>query len=114
MNGAMVTSGAFLGAAGSSTVAGVGDFDGDGKSDILLRDSAGDLGIWFIIGNTVTSGAFVGSARGYIVPAVNDYSGDGKADILLKDADVNVGMWIMNGSTIVSGVKFVMTSYDLY
>ena len=41
-----------------------GDFDGDGKSDILWRDSSGNVAIWFMNG-VQASGAGVGN-----VPAV--------------------------------------------
>jgi hypothetical protein len=36
-------------------VQGVGDYNGDGMSDILLLDSAGDLAVWLMNGATVTS-----------------------------------------------------------
>lgn len=37
-----------------------GDFTGDGKADILLRDSLGNLGMWIMNGSTISSGGFVG------------------------------------------------------
>jgi hypothetical protein len=43
------------------TVAGVGDFNGDGIADILWNDSAGDEVIWFMNGIAVTSYRQVGS-----------------------------------------------------
>ena len=33
----------------------VGDYTGDGKSDILLLDSAGDVAVWLMNGATVSS-----------------------------------------------------------
>jgi uncharacterized protein (DUF2141 family) len=82
------------------------DFNGDGKSDILLRDSGGSLGMWLMNGSTITTGASVGSPGGtYTVAGIGDFNGDGKADILLRDALGNLGMWIMNGSTITSGAS---------
>jgi hypothetical protein len=30
-----------------------GDFNGDGKSDILWRDTSGNVGMWFMNGTTV-------------------------------------------------------------
>jgi uncharacterized protein (DUF2141 family) len=80
-----------------------GDFNGDGKDDILLRDGAGNIGMWLMNGNTILSGSFVGSPGAYTIAGIGDFDGDGKADILLRDALGNLGMWIMNGSTIVSG-----------
>jgi FG-GAP repeat len=36
-------------------VVGTGDFNGDGKSDILWRNSNGDLGIWLMNGTQTLS-----------------------------------------------------------
>jgi hypothetical protein len=60
-SGAVISSGAFVGAPGAYTVPAVRDYDGDLKADILLRDSTGSLGMWIMNGSTITSGAFVGS-----------------------------------------------------
>ena len=56
----------------SWTVVGTGDFNGDGKGDILWRNSNGDIGIWLmngtqilqepIIGNVPASWTIAGSA----------------------------------------------------
>jgi uncharacterized protein (TIGR03118 family) len=85
-------------------IVGRGDFNGDGKSDVLLRDSAGNLGMWLMNGSVITTGAFVGSPGGtYTVAGVADFNGDGMADILLRDSTGTLGMWIMNGPVITSG-----------
>lgn len=103
MNGSTITTSGFPGSTGTNQIAGIGDFNGDGKSDLLLRDSLGTLGIWFLNGGALAGGGLVGSPGDYSVAAVADFSGDGKADILLSDALGNLGMWIMNGTTISSG-----------
>jgi hypothetical protein len=42
------------------SIAGVGDFDGDGRSDILWRhDATGQNLIWFMNGATLTSLTFL-------------------------------------------------------
>ena len=38
-----------------------GDFDGDGKSDILWRNSDGDVGIWFMNGTTLLNNPDLGN-----------------------------------------------------
>jgi hypothetical protein len=38
-----------------------GDFNGDGKSDILWTDTSGDLAIWFMNGTTIGSGTGLGT-----------------------------------------------------
>jgi hypothetical protein len=39
----------------SWSIAATGDFDGDGKSDILWLDNVGDVGAWFMNGTTITA-----------------------------------------------------------
>jgi hypothetical protein len=45
---------------GTSTIVGTGDFNGDGRSDILWRDTSGNVAIWEMNGTTILkSGDFV-------------------------------------------------------
>jgi CSLREA domain-containing protein len=104
LNGPAVVASGIVGSPGGTyKIAGVADFDGDGKSDILLRDGAGNIGMWFMNGLVITGGAAVGSPGPYTVAAVADFDGDGMADILLRDALGNIGMWLMNGAVITGG-----------
>jgi hypothetical protein len=38
-----------------------GDFNGDGKSDILWQDTSGNVAMWFMNGTQVTQSAGVGN-----------------------------------------------------
>ena len=44
-------------------IAATGDYDGDGKSDILWTDGSGDMAIWFMNGATIVSTAGLGNVR---------------------------------------------------
>jgi len=60
MNGAQA-SGAGVGSAPTSwSIVETGDFNGDGKSDILWQDTSGNVAIWFMNG-AQASGAGVGN-----------------------------------------------------
>jgi FG-GAP repeat len=63
MNGASVASSGVLGLLPPATwtLAAVGDFNGDGNSDLLWRDTAGDTAIWFMNGTTVSSTGALGN-----------------------------------------------------
>ncbi len=64
MNGTTITNANTAGVGNLSTVwsvAETGDFDGNGKSDIVWHDTSGDIAIWFMNGTTIASGAGLGT-----------------------------------------------------
>ena len=118
VQGGQVTSSIGLGTVTSNfVVQGVGDFNGDGKIDILWRDTnTGALSIWFTNGTAVTSGALVSTLPSkWSVAQVGDYNGDGNCDILLLDNSGNLAMWLMSGATQSSsvGVTNVGTTWQV-
>ncbi len=85
----------------------VGDFNGDGKPDILWRNTgSGELYLWYMDGTSRTSGASIATVElNWIVEAVGDLNGDGKADILWRDHSTGQNiLWYMNGATLMSRV----------
>ena len=65
------------------TVVGVGDFNGDGKADILWRHTSGTLYQWQMNGTSVIgAGSPGGAPTDWTVVGVGDFNGDGKADVL--------------------------------
>ena len=62
MNGGQVTSTAGFGVVPLAwSVTQTGDYDGDGKSDILWRDTSGNVAMWFMNGAQVRQSAGVGN-----------------------------------------------------
>ena len=91
------------------SVAGIGDFNGDGKTDVLWRQSGTEsLAEWQMNGATVSSSASITSQGHVVTPdstwsvvGVGDFNGDGKADILWRQSSTEaLSMWLMNGSFI--------------
>ena len=79
------------------------NFNGDAFSDILWRDTSGDLAVWLMNGGTITQSAGVGTVPGnFSVVGQKDFNGDGNADILWRDTTGNVSMWFMNGAAVAS------------
>jgi hypothetical protein len=88
------------------SVAGTGDFNGDGESDILWRDSSGNLAIWEMNGTTITNANSTGIgslSTIWSVAVTGDFDGDGKSDILWHDTGGDIAIWYMTGTTISSG-----------
>jgi hypothetical protein len=86
------------------TIAGVGDFDGSGTSDILWRNStSGEVYIWLMSGTTIANQGTPGTvSSAWSIKGVGDYNGDGNADILWQNSSGEVYVWEMNGLTVGS------------
>ncbi|HUD87639.1 MAG TPA: FG-GAP-like repeat-containing protein [Xanthobacteraceae bacterium] len=87
------------------TVVGVGDFNGDGKADILWRDTAGDLSIWLMNGTTIlnpNTSAVGNMPTSWFVAGTGDFNGDGNSDILWQDTSGDIAIWEMNGTAILN------------
>lgn len=93
-----------------STVAGRGDFNGDGKPDLLWRNThTGEVLIWFMNGTTVVSGsAYIPVGLSYALAAVADLDGDGKSDLVWYDHLAgSTDIWLMDGATRRSSRQYV-------
>jgi hypothetical protein len=104
MNGIQVSSTAGLGNIPTNwSVVGTGDFNGDGKTDIVWRDTAGDTSIWLMNGATVLSAGGLGNVpTTWSLVQTGDYNGDGKSDLLWRDTSGNTAIWFMNGMAVSS------------
>ena len=93
------------------------DFNNDGLSDILWRDTGGDIAAWIMNGATVAQSGGLGSVPGtFSIIGQHDFDGDGKADILWRDTSGNISMWFMNGAAVASeaAVGNLPSNWTLY
>jgi Ca2+-binding RTX toxin-like protein len=111
MNGTAIAAQKSLGmetADGGSTdwsVAGLADFNADGRDDILLRStSTGDLRLWEMNGDGPRRDLAIDNpGKAWSITTLGDYDGNGDADILWRNSSTGeVYLWTMNGNAIVS------------
>ena len=86
---------------------GTGDFNGDGKSDILWQNANGQAAIWEMNGTNVIGSALVGANPGpsWKEVGTGDFNGDGKSDILWQNANGQAAIWEMNGTNVIGSAS---------
>jgi PASTA domain len=90
-------------------VQGIGDFDADGRSDILWRHSSGGLSIWYMLANDRHGELYLPMAdptRIWNVEGVADIDQNGIADIVWRSTWGLVVIWF-DGSPAKAGVSGV-------
>jgi hypothetical protein len=111
MNGAAIMAGS--GPTGTLaapwTIAGTGDFNGDGRADILWRNQTNGLdSIWFMNGVAATGAATTTMLPTWSVAGVADFNNDGKADITWRNlSNGATSLWLMNGAVRVGSANLV-------
>jgi len=83
------------------------DFNGDGKSDVLIRNAVSNK--WYMYNMNGNAMVSAGAANlsidpNWVFQATGDFNGDGKSDVLIRNTVSNKWyMYNMNGTAIVSG-----------
>lgn len=101
MDGRSVDRSALIGGVGPGyTVAATGDFNGDGKSDMVWTSAARDIYFWTGNGNTFASKKVGTYPAGWKIVGAGDVDGDGRSDLLFHNASTRQFSYrIMNGNT---------------
>src|SRR6266850_3755495 len=98
-------------------VAGVGDFDGDGRSDIVWRNAAtGENYVYLMNGASIAAEGYLRTVSdlGWNIAGIGDLNGDGKADIVWRHATSGENyVYPMEGVAIAAGEGYLRTVADL-
>lgn len=79
-----------------------GDFNADGRVDLILRRDSGDLVIWEGGSDTYLESPLPRPAGAWAVRGAGDVDGDGRSDLLLEnDGFGAVAYWVMDGAGVV-------------
>lgn len=77
-------------------IAGIGDFNGDGRDDIVFQEGSEGVAIWLSTSNPYVfakGGAYL-SGAGWDVIGTGDFNGDGRDDVLLRHSNGTITNWL--------------------
>lgn len=87
-------------------VAGTGDVNRDGHSDILFRHKTeGWLAVWYLQNNNVIFTGYLSINRNDVawkIHGLGDANGDGYADVIFQHDDGRLAVWFLQGTTVIS------------
>jgi hypothetical protein len=76
-------------------IVGVADFNGDGKSDLLWRNTATGANTIWRSGSSATPQSVASQATAWVAAATGDYNGDAKADIVWRNTSTGANsLWL--------------------
>jgi uncharacterized delta-60 repeat protein len=89
-------------------LAGVRDFDGDDKMDILWQHTDGRATVWLMNGAVVRQAVALrggqSAAANWRIVGVGSFSASSQNDILWQHSDGRLSVWLMNGTQFLSAV----------
>jgi hypothetical protein len=92
-------------------IAGAGDFNRDGRNDLVWQHDDGWLAVWYMDGDVRLDVSYLSPSRladtAWKVKGTGDVNRDGKVDLLLQHAVTgDMAVWLMNGATLLDGRLF--------
>lgn len=84
------------------------DYDGDGRADLLMRNSeTGHWHVYLLNGNTIKSDGPLNLSRSlaWEVQSNGDYDGDGKGDVLIRNTNGRWYIYFLDGLNIKGNAK---------
>ena len=88
----------------NGTSPGLGDFNGDGNTDVLWQNTSGNMDVWSMNGLSLNSAVLSNGQIGaeWHVAATGDFFGTGRDAILWESDSGDLQSWSMNGANVVA------------
>lgn len=91
------------------TIVGRADFNNDGDTDILWRNTTtGDNTVWFMDGTTFVSAGSIFSVadKNWIIAGIEDFNSDDRPDLLWRNTKTGDNtVWLLNGTAVANAVS---------
>jgi hypothetical protein len=77
----------------------IGDINGDGKSDLVLRNTqTTGITVWLMNGTQPFNGAQIAAPGAWLPVATGDVNGDGRSDVIIRNSSTGeIGAYLMAG-----------------
>ncbi|MDA1275408.1 MAG: VCBS repeat-containing protein [Verrucomicrobia bacterium] len=91
-------------------VVGTGDFDIDGKADLVFQNSDGTIAFWLMDGTNLVAGRVLDAVQSlepsWRVEGTVDLNKDGQLDLLVQSTDGSLAALYLNGTLLLEQVSF--------
>ncbi len=88
LSGTSISGGGNIGDPGTAwAFEGLGDFQGNGGTDVIWRNENGTIAYWAISGTSIASGGSLGNpGANWMLEGIGDFNADGLSDLLFEDS----------------------------
>ena len=99
----------------NTQILGLGDFNGNGQTDLLLRNVNGAVGCFFTGGEKTGWNYFQSLGDEWQISAVGDFNGDGRDDLVLVHDAGFAGTWLTqeNGTMVWADLDTVSDGFSV-
>jgi hypothetical protein len=94
----------------------IGDFTGEGRSDLLWRQSSGGIAEWQtnFAGQFASAQALGSTSPAWKIEGVGYFDGDGRSDVLFRNVDGSIAAWQTDPTGQLASAKLLGTAAPIW